>query len=113
MWKTYDRIVIAGPPKSGKTTLSHQVNDRPVIHADDFVRMPWSEQPDAVIEAVAGKPRWCAEGIAAHRALARGLSPDVVVYLAEPKVPLGRGQLHLADQVAQWMRDYGGLIVFL
>src|SRR5262245_4436614 len=32
----YSRVAIVGGPRTGKTTLSATVSDRPVIHTDDF-----------------------------------------------------------------------------
>lgn len=49
MASRYRRIAIVGGPRTGKTTLSQVVTDRPVIATDDFMGAPWEEVPSRVI----------------------------------------------------------------
>lgn len=84
----YKRIVIAGGPKTGKTTLASAVTDREVFHTDDFIGRPWEEIPYFVIDQVKNLTSYVIEGIQAGRALRKGLKPDVVIYLTEHREPL-------------------------
>lgn len=87
----HDRVAITGPSNAGKTTLSNEVTDRPVIHLDDL--RP-TRRPHALsaIEAASGLKRYVLEGCAVVDCLARGLEPDLVVWLDEPLIPPGRIQ---------------------
>lgn len=54
--KRYKRLVIVGPSGCGKSTLADeiQIDDRPVIHSDDFKRFRLQDLP-ASVQAVAEK----------------------------------------------------------
>ena len=94
----HDRIVITGPPNSGKTTLSGLVSDRPVIHMDDLV--PIRRQVELGLEGVGRLERYVLEGCGVPDCLALGLEPDLVVWLDEPFIAPGRLQRRFGERVA-------------
>lgn len=59
--RRYDRIVIVGPSGCGKSTLTDeiQIDDRPVIHSDDFKKFNRADLPPAVLKASQRKPDGC------------------------------------------------------
>ena len=83
----YPRILIAGPPRTGKTTLTRQVSDRPVVHTDDWMHHDWADVPALVAEACAGLEAFVLEGVRGPDALRNGgVMVDCVVWLSKPKV---------------------------
>lgn len=98
--RTYPRIVIAGPPHAGKTTLANLIQDRPVLHTDSLMHLPWADVPPAV-NAWAQKSgdRWAIEGVQVPRVLRKGLEPDAVIWLGAPMTALSPGQLTMAKGI--------------
>ncbi len=88
----FPRIAIAGGPRTGKTTLSRIVVDRPVEHTDDYMQYAWEDVPPLVIHKLANVPRFVVEGVQVPRCLRKGLRVDAVVWLDQPLVPLSEGQ---------------------
>lgn len=97
------RIIIAGGPRSGKTTLAATYPGL-VLHTDSLIwELDWSA---ASAEAAAwfDVPRpWVIEGVAAVRALrkwlaahASGQPADLVLWLGTPRMALTRGQEMMA-----------------
>lgn len=91
------RVVIAGGPRCGKTTLSHELASSrqvpTVRHTDDLVGiMPWSEQSAEVARWLCLGGSWIVEGVAVGRALRKWLENaepnakpcDVALYLDSP-----------------------------
>jgi hypothetical protein len=100
----YPRIAIAGGPRTGKSTLSNRVQDRRVIHTDDFMRMDWSECSRvvcAIVNEIKGPV--CVEGVRVPHAMRKGMQVDVVVWLDSPLVPLKEGQRKMRDGVLSVM----------
>lgn len=62
------RIAIAGPPKTGKTTLADSLGV-PVRHTDDVIGLGWSEASAEVSRWFDEPGPWCIEGVAVLRAL--------------------------------------------
>lgn len=89
----YNRIAVFGPPRSGKTTLAKQVNDRLVIHTDDFLSLPWEEQSNSVNQKCKDLKRYLLEGCMVCRCLRKGLEPDVVIFLTGTHEVLSQKQL--------------------
>lgn len=99
------RIVIAGVPRAGKTTLALS-GDYPgrVLHTDDLIRPhAWSEVSAEAAEWFDEPGPWVIEGVAAVRALRKWLSwhptgrpCDRVLWLGTPRHELGKGQSALA-----------------
>lgn len=101
------KIVIVGPPKSGKTTLAMTYPDCERIHGDDFIELGWSESSQAVADLLSSKQGdVVAEGVCLPRSLRKMLeaNPDVkpcdkVVFLCDPYLPLNKGQLTMAKGI--------------
>lgn len=107
------RVVIVGPPKSGKTTLSNQF-DGLVLHTDDTIAThDWSSASDEVM-------RWMQqdydviEGVAAARALrkfcnafpSQDVRPcDKVILLTNSYQQLSRGQATMAKAIETVMLE--------
>ena len=102
----YKRVVIAGGPKTGKSTLASSVTDRPVFHTDELAGERWEDIPELVKAQVEGKDAFVVEGVQAGRALRKGLEADVVVYLTEPRAPRTKGQQTMGKGCATIFRDY-------
>ena len=101
----FDRVVICGGPKSGKTHLCRDLKRR-VIHTDDYAdAYEWEELPWALLSAVRGEDRWVMEGVQAARALRKGLEADAVIYLDGSVKELKPRQEGLRKSVAQWFTD--------
>jgi len=100
-WLDLDRVAITGPPKSGKTTLSGLVTDRPVFHTDDWIDLPWKDIPVAILGATQHLDRFVVEGIQVPRAIKRGLEVDVILVLDEPYIPLSKAQWGLWNNVKE------------
>lgn len=102
----HKRVVIAGGPQTGKTRLAASVTDRPVFHTDDLKSKPWEKIPELVIAQVEGEEAYVLEGVQAGRVLRKGLEPDVVVYLVDPRAPRSKGQQAMAKGCATIFRDW-------
>ncbi len=76
----YARVVVVGGPQAGKSHIVHGL-ERPVIHTDDMMKLPWADVPHALIAAVCEHPRWAMEGVQTARALRKGLECDAVILL--------------------------------
>lgn len=102
------RIAIAGPPKSGKTTLAAELGI-PVRHTDDVQHMGWSAASDEISRWFDEPGPWCVEGVAVLRALrkwrARNLGAvpplDRLIYLHHARIELNTGQQRMATQLAR------------
>ena len=106
---SYARVAIVGGPRTGKTTLSLEVTDRPVFHTDDTKGLPWSDQPAIWLERVGTEPRFLIEGVQVARCLRKGLQVDAIVYLSVPYRALTPGQEALHKGVGSVFRDYLGM----
>lgn len=103
----YDRIVIAGGPNTGKTTLCASITDRPVLHTDELIgAVPWADVPETLIEIADSEPRYVLEGVQAARALRKGLRPQVVVYLNRQRVALNPRQAGMKKAVRTVFDEY-------
>lgn len=106
--KAYKRIGITGAPRTGKTTLTQSVSDRPVIHTDDWKDWPWPDVPDLVRAACdeAGAS-FVVEGVQVPRTLRKGLELDALVYLSEPQTDQTPAQVAMGKGVhsvlAEWL----------
>jgi len=80
--RAFPRLAISGRPKSGKTTLSERVSDRPVIHGDDYIKLGWSECSQKIVDVAAQiRGPLLIEGVQVPRALRKGLQVDAVIWL--------------------------------
>lgn len=88
---SFDKIVVVGFPKTGKTSISKKIfNNREIVHTDDFIdKCNWSLAPKVIIESVADKEIFIIEGIQGFRVLRKGnreniFKADCVIFL-KPK----------------------------
>lgn len=98
------RLVIAGGPRTGKTSLAQALLDDgaegPVLHTDDLIDLGWSEASEAASRWLDEPGPWIVEGVAAGRALRKwltrtppGITPcDAVLYLDQPQVEISEAQ---------------------
>ncbi len=100
------RIVIAGIPRAGKTTMADEIAplaDMPVIHTDDYMALGWSEASEEASKLFDDEGPWIIEGVMAVRALRKWMkrNPDAkpcdfFVWLDVPHVELNEGQARMA-----------------
>jgi hypothetical protein len=100
------RILIAGVPRSGKTTLAGTLARRQhgctVRHTDSLISLGWSEASAATADWISLPDPWIIEGVAVPRALRKWLAAntgkpaDVVHWLGHERVPLSGGQASMA-----------------
>jgi SPP1 gp7 family putative phage head morphogenesis protein len=91
------RVVIAGGPRSGKTTLAATMGE--AKHTDDIIDLGWSEASSAAMTWFDAPGPWVIEGVATARALRKWLDAnpqgkpcDVVFWMPVPHVMLAKGQ---------------------
>lgn len=98
------RLVIAGVPRAGKTTMANSYV-RPIArHTDDLIgSRPWSEVSVEVATWFDAPGPWIVEGVAAVRALRKwlrthdtGAPCDRVIWFDVPRVAPLPGQLVMA-----------------
>ncbi len=101
------RVAIVGPPRAGKSTLSEQLATMlraPVVHADHYAYLGWSQASDALADRMLEGPA-IFEGVAVSRALRKVLARtprsarppvDAVIVLGTPLEPLEHGQRVMA-----------------
>ncbi len=96
------RQIIAGGPRTGKTTLAMKSGGT-VLHTDDLISMGWSEASQFIADDWMKRQQFCIEGIATVRALRKWLEAnpsgkpcDEVIWLDIPKVSREKGQETMA-----------------
>lgn len=102
----HKRIAIAGGPLTGKTSLAAEVTDRPVFHTDEYMDLPWSDQPLKWLDRLRDLPSFVLEGVQVPRTLRKGLVVDAVIWLDTPKEILTPGQARMAKAVATVYREW-------
>jgi hypothetical protein len=122
------RIVIAGAPRTGKTTLALELGgrlDAQVLHTDSVIHLGWSEASLEVTTWFIQPGPWIVEGVAAVRALRKwlrvlpNLEPcDLVIWLDEPVVEqsskqriLGKGCETVWEQTLPLLQACGVRVV--
>lgn len=109
-------IVIAGAPRTGKTTLGKDLASKsgaPLYHTDDLIELGWSEASEKVARHWLNLPGpWIIEGVAAVRGLRKflrwypGEQPcDRVIWKMHAWVPLTVGQARMARGCAKVFRE--------
>jgi hypothetical protein len=90
------RVIVAGGPRSGKSTLSAQAGERfklKLRHGDSLIgKKKWSEASDEVAAWLDESDQWLVEGVVAVRALRKWLTRN-------PGKPLNATVLWLRDPV--------------
>jgi adenylate kinase family enzyme len=102
------RLLIAGVPRAGKTTLSNLLHPpahsaKLVLHTDDFMHLGWSQVSAFIATKFDIRGPWIVEGVAVVRAARKWLAThhsgtpcDEVRWLGTPRVPLSNGQATMA-----------------
>lgn len=108
--KGESRVLVVGGPRTGKTTLAHQL-ELPVHSSDQLIDThDWSAASAEVADWIGNNlgGRWVIEGVATARALRKWLNrnPDakldcVVVLMNRPLVELSKGQAAMGKGVAK------------
>lgn len=84
----YNKIVVIGYPKSGKTITSNKISkmlNYEVIHTDDYINIySWADQPIELIKIIKEKEKYIIEGVQGYRVLRTGAKlniyqPDLVI----------------------------------
>lgn len=123
------RIIVAGGPKTGKTTLALRLGKklaRPVRHSDALIKShEWSEDSKEVASWFDEPGSWIVEGVASARAIRKWLASHegkpldaAVLYCREPLITRSKGQETMAKgertvwlQVEPELRARGVLVV--
>lgn len=112
------RIVIAGGPRTGKTTLANELageRGQTAKHTDDLISLGWSEASQVCADDwLNAEGDWIVEGVSAPRALRKWLQAnpegkpcDVVHWLSVPHVELTKGQAAMAKGcLAVWIEVF-------
>jgi len=100
----YDRIAVTGGPVTGKSRYTDQTHDRPVIHSDEVPYTydepgEWSNHSARVKHQAEQYDRFVVAGIAADRAIRKGLEVDVVIHCRLPQKTLTARQMGLKRQI--------------
>ena len=99
------RVVVAGVPRAGKTTLSRALDAGEVRSTDELIGLGWSEASEEVSRWLGLEGPWIIEGVATVRALRKWLrrsteSPcDLVLWIPDPRVDLTSRQWGMANAV--------------
>lgn len=104
--KKHRRIVIAGGPRTGKTTLARTVHDRPVLSTDAYMNVQWAQAPEMINDAVSELPAYLLEGIQVGRCLRKGLKPDCVIWLETPVVARTKPQETMAKGCTKIFQEW-------
>lgn len=102
--RTPNRIVIAGGPRTGKTTLGKHMSAQlgyPLLSTDVYLHLPWSDASDLVAERMLRTGPWIIEGVTVPRALRKawagsGRLVDKAIWLGEPYGALSAAQERLS-----------------
>lgn len=116
------RILITGPPQSGKSTLAMILSDVleiPVYATDQLKDLEWSEASEAASRWLDDPGPWIIEGVMVPRALRKwrrrqpknkqaGDPPcEKFILLTEPRTPLEKaGQRSMATSVLNLAMEY-------
>lgn len=98
------KIILAGGPKSGKSTLGRKLSAElgiPLVSTDDYIECGWSEAPHEIILKIKDMPSYILEGVNSGRTIRKMAEKDMkldfdrVIYLDEPRIELNKGQAAL------------------
>lgn len=105
------RLVIAGGPKTGKTTLANTMS-ADVLHTDDLIGLGWVSARDAIAARLGPDAPAVIEGVQAVRGLRQWLREhpegrpcDELIWLERPKVARTEGQAIMARGIETVLRE--------
>ena len=102
-------IGICGGPGTGKATLASRVHAKVggvVVHTDEFKKLPWGDQPSAIIAVVRANPQvTIVEGVTVARAVRKGLVVDALIALMTTLVPINKGQQTMTRGLMTILQD--------
>jgi len=119
------RIVIAGLPKVGKTTLAKKLGESGVrvLHTDDLMALEWSKASEVASTWFDVPGPWIVEGVAAVRALRKWLDRhhrsekpcDLILFSSLPReklvlpgqVSMAKGILTVWSQIVRELQQRG------
>ena len=114
--KTVDKLIIAGGPRTGKTTLADSVSSSNVGHTDELIPLGWSKARGTVVAWIDDPNLDVIEGVTVLRGLRKwlrhsavGKPCDKLVYLRGPFEELNPGQVAMTKgcwSVFQQIRPY-------
>jgi hypothetical protein len=110
------RIVIAGGPGAGKSTLGRELAKEyglTLRSTDELLELPWSAQSERVADWLLGGGSYVIEGVRAvaglRKAIARvtpALAIDRVIFLHSSKRPLGDQARRMSRQISgEWLES--------
>ena len=103
----HDRIAIVGGPNTGKSTLCHLVDDRPVFASGLLIdQVTWAEAPHALVAVAISLDRFVIEGVQTARALRKGMPVDYIVWLHKPRIELTKGQAAMTKGINTIMGSF-------
>ena len=106
VFERYARVVVVGGPAAGKSTMTASLQ-RPVIHTDGYMDVPWEHVPNLLIAAAnASGHRWCMEGVQTARALRKGLECDAVILIKGWVRPLTTRQIGMHKAIRTVLADW-------
>ena len=117
---TYHRIIISGPPRTGKTSLAATLRETHYVrHTDEIASMAWSAQSEEACKWILDTwGSWVIEGAATSRALRKALRAyphgrpaSLVVRLERALVPRTREQERMAQGELTIWREVEPLLV--
>ncbi|MDQ5871618.1 MAG: hypothetical protein M3547_05370 [Acidobacteriota bacterium] len=110
------RIVVAGSPRAGKSTLASRLGIARVRSADEVMGLGWSEASELIAGSWFDEPGpWVIEGVAAGRALRKWLAAnpegrpcDRLLVLERPCEALSKGQATMGKGVQTVLNEIRG-----
>lgn len=102
--KRHKRVAVCGGPVTGKSIVTDNCSDRPVFHSDDLMELGWSEGSQKLKELAEDHESFCVAGVAADRAIRKGLEVDAVIHCRTPRKTYSKGQAILKAQIDKRVR---------
>lgn len=107
----YPRVAVTGRPGIGNSAVVDKMSDgwwrSTTLRTTVYARLPWADQPQAVIDWTRSRSAWLMEGVMVARALCHGLRADAVVVLTglPMKAQHTLQSITLGDRVHEWIEE--------